>query len=89
MTRFRAGRINGRPSLGHRVITEAWLTLVSPAWPRGHLRLLGAAGVVEGVFLLLIATLVPITTLAVACLVAGVVVFTLSFVRFRSRAARR
>lgn len=72
-------RIPESTSLGHRARREAWLTLVSPTWPRGYLRLLGAAGVVEGVFLLLVATVVPILGVALPCLVAGAVVFALSF----------
>lgn len=71
------------PWILHLARREAWLAIIAPTWPRGYLRLLGAAGIVEGLFLMLMDTQVPILAVALPCLVAGVLVFALTFVRRR------
>jgi hypothetical protein len=76
-------RIRVRPWYLHLARREAWLALVAPTWPRGYLRLLGAAGVAEGVILMIFAVAVPILPLAVTSLVAGAVLVALTFVRRR------
>jgi hypothetical protein len=77
------GRIRVRPWILHLARREAWLALVAPAWPRGYLRLLGAAGVVEGVILMIFASAVPILPLAVTSLVGGAGLIALTYVRRR------
>ncbi|RKR74621.1 hypothetical protein [Frondihabitans australicus] len=77
---------HGPMPLAHLVAREAWLTIVAPTWPRGYVRLLGLAGIVEGVFLLLVWTTVPIGAVAVPCFAAGGLVFVASFVPRRHRA---
>jgi hypothetical protein len=59
--------------------TEAYLTIVSPTWPWGYLRLAGMALIAEGLFLLLFALAVPVGGLALISLLVGEGAFVASF----------
>lgn len=69
----------GPVSAVRRRIASGYVALVTPVGPRGALRTAGAAGIAEGVFLLLISFVAPVGTLALLTLVAGEVAFVASF----------
>lgn len=79
MTHSEARRITDPGSVARRARAEAWLTLVEPTWPRGFVRLLGLAGIVEGVFLLLISGTAPVGEIGLLTLLAGETAFVASF----------
>lgn len=87
MTSIEAGAQRGVARVVAAARREAWLALVEPVWPRGHLRLLGAAGIVEGLFLLLISGTAPVGEIGLLTLVAGETAFVASFAP--ARAGRR
>lgn len=79
MTSIEAGARRGVACIAAVVRREVWLALVEPVWPRGHLRLLGAAGIAEGLFLLLISGTAPVGEVGLLTLVAGETAFVASF----------
>jgi hypothetical protein len=72
-------RIPTFASITRAARAEAWLTIVEPVWPRGFVRLLGLAGIAEGVFLLLISGTAPVGEVGVLTLLAGETAFVASF----------
>jgi len=74
-----ARRITAPASLFDRARAEAWLSLTAPTTPRDFVRLLGIAGIVEGVFLLLISGAAPVAPLGTLTLLAGETAFVASF----------
>ncbi|MCU1527604.1 MAG: hypothetical protein JWP75_1367 [Frondihabitans sp.] len=73
-------------------LAEVYLTIVSPTWPWGYLRVAGLALITEGLFLMLVSVSVPVGGLALLSLLVGEGAFVASFapgVRLRgSRPAR-
>jgi hypothetical protein len=67
------------PSAGRAFVAEAYLTIVSPAWPWGYLRLAGIALSAEGLFLLLLSVSVPVGGLGLLSLLVGEGAFVASF----------
>jgi hypothetical protein len=79
MSQLSERRITPLAALTRAARAGAWLTLTAPVWPRGFVRLLGLAGIVEGVFLLLISGTAPVGELATLTLLAGETAFVASF----------
>ena len=79
MSDTRGRRITDLASIARGARAEAWLTLVEPVWPRGFVRLLGLAGIAEGVFLLLISGTAPVGEIGSLTLLAGETAFVASF----------
>ena len=71
--------LGGLDSFAGRVVAAVWLGIVAPTWPWGHVRLVGAALIVEGAFLDIVAPDGVVMHLSVLSTLVGEVLFVMSF----------